>query len=137
MTTTQAQRGSATVELSCLTVVFVVVVLAIAGFGRFAQARADLDQAARDGARAASLRQAPDAAVADATSAVEAALAAQGLDCGSRRLVVDTSQLRPGGRVAVDIECDLAVQEVTLLRLPGTRTMAARFVEPIDPLIGR
>ncbi|MGH9154418.1 MAG: TadE/TadG family type IV pilus assembly protein [Acidimicrobiales bacterium] len=131
-----SQRGSVTVELSCLTVVFVVIVLALSGFGRFAQVRADLDQAARDGARAASLRAAPENASADATKAVDAALAEQGLACASRRLRVDTSELHPGGQVSVSLDCELEMAEITLLRLPGRRTMTAGFVAPIDPLIG-
>lgn len=131
-----SQRGSATVELSCLTVVFVVVVLAISGFGRFALARADLDQAVRDGARAASLRRTPEAASADAAQAVDAALTGGGLACASRQLRVDTSELRPGGQVSVSLRCELDMARVTLLRLPGARTMMASFVAPIDPLIG-
>lgn len=80
----RGEVGSVSAELACLTVVFVLLALVFAALARFAQVRADLDQAVRDAARAASLRSDPDMAVADATAALDQALANQGLGCEAR-----------------------------------------------------
>lgn len=129
------ESGSVSAELACLTVVFVVLALALAALARFAQVRADLDQAVRDAARAASLRSDPDMAVADATAALDQALAGEGLGCEHRQVDVDTAAFRPGGTVAVAVSCRVSLADLSLLALPGTKVATARFVAPIDPLI--
>lgn len=133
----RSQTGSATAELACLTVAFVLVVLTMAGLGRFAQVRASLDQAVRDAARAGSLRSSPEAATIDATAALDAALANQGIGCGERQVDVYTAELHPGGRVGVRVVCRVSLADLSLLAFPGTHRATASFVAPIDPLIGR
>lgn len=129
------ESGSVSAELACLAVVFVLLALVFAALARFAQVRADLDQAVRDAARAASLRSDPDMAVADATAALDQALANQGLGCEARQVDVDTAQFRPGGSVAVAVSCRMSLADLALVALPGTKVATARFVAPIDPLI--
>lgn len=132
----RGDSGSVTAELACLSVVFVVLALSLAGLARFAQVRADLDQAVRDAARAASLRSDPDAAVADATTALDQSLADHGLGCAHRQVDVDTAQFHPGGMVAVRVSCEVSLADLSLVAVPGTKRATARFVAPIDPLIG-
>lgn len=129
------ESASVSAELACLAVVFVLLALVFAGLARFAQVRADLDQAVRDAARAASLRSEPDMAMADATATLDQALANQGLGCEDRQVDVDTAQFRPGGSVAVAVSCRVSLADLALVALPGTKVATARFVAPIDPLI--
>ncbi len=132
---TSGDSGSVSAELACLTVVFVLLALVLAGLARFAQVRADLDQAVRDAARAASLRSDPEMAVADATAALDQALAGEGLGCENRQVDVDTTELRPGGTVAVAVSCRVSLADLALVAVPGTKVATARFVAPVDPLI--
>ena len=62
----RGETGSAAVELTLLTPLFVLFLLLVVAAGRMATARADVDGAARDAARAAS--DARDAASADRAS---------------------------------------------------------------------
>lgn len=130
------QAGTVTAELACLSVVLVVLALFLAALGRFAQVRADLDEAVRDAARAASLRADPDAAVADATAALDDALRRHALGCARHQVDVDVSDLRPGGTVAVVLRCQVSLSDLALVAVPGSKVATARFVAPIDPLIG-
>ena len=126
------ENGSAVVEMVILTPVFIVTLLFIIALGRFAEARADVDGAARDAARAASLRRDPGAAVAEGARVAEATLATRGVACARTSVDVDPGGLEPGGLVAVNVTCDVRLADLTLLGLPGSRTIESRFVAPID-----
>ncbi len=132
-----SERGSATAEAACLSVVFVVIVVVIGAFGRLALVRADVEAAARDAARAASLRSSPGAALADATATATASMAGRGLACGDQRVELEAEHFGTGGAVAVVVSCELSLAELALLRLPGATTVTSRFVEPVDPLVAR
>lgn len=126
------EHGGATVELTLLTPLLLVFLLLIVALGRFANTRADVDAAARDAARAASFARNTGSAQADAQTAAAATLREGGVDCRSMTVSVDYTNFRPGGTVAVDVSCSVDLADVSLLRLPGTKTMAARFVSVID-----
>ena len=86
----------------------------------------------RRGARAASLRQQPSSARADAVAAVHASLAGHATTCPRPAVTVDTAGLRPGGQVAVQVTCRARLSDLALLGVPGTKTFSARSVEVVD-----
>jgi Flp pilus assembly protein TadG len=129
-------RGSAAVELVLATPVLVaLMLLAIAG-GRLASTRAEVDAAARDGARAASIARSPAAAEHDGQAAAEATLADRGLSCSNLTVTIDTTAFRPDGIVAATVGCDVDLSDLTGLGLPGARTLSARFAQPVDAYRG-
>ena len=130
------QRGSAAVELVLITPVLIALMLFVVAGGRLASSRADVDAAARDSARAASIARSPATAERDANAAAEATLIDRHLSCQTMTVTIDTSQFRPGGTVATTVSCDVELADLTGLGLPGRRTLSSRFVEPVDTFRG-
>jgi len=126
------ERGSASTELALLTPLVVVMLLLMVAFGRLARGRADVDSAARDAARAASIARSMPSAQAMAEEAARATLANEGLSCRRFDVVMELAEFRPGGLVAATVRCDVKLADLTLLRLPGSKTLSARFVSVVD-----
>jgi Flp pilus assembly protein TadG len=126
------ERGSATTELVLLTPLVVGLLLMIVAFGRFAQSRSDVDEAARDAARAASIARSTTSARTAAEQAAAATLQAGGVSCRTMTVDLDLTDFRPGGNVAAHIACVTDLADVSLLRLPGSKTFSATSVSVID-----
>jgi len=124
--------GSAAVE----TVLLMPVLLVLLGFvvfvGRVGTVQQDVYSAARDASRAASIRNAPAAAIDDARDTATATLASRGLDCAPLTVTVDAGRFAPGGAVAVDVTCVISLADVSRLGVPGAKTVTARAVSVID-----
>ncbi len=129
-------RGSAAVEIVLATPVLVALMLLAVAGGRLASTRAEVDAAARDGARAASIARSPTAAERDGQAAAAATLADRGMSCSNLTVTIDTTAFRPGGIVAASVDCAVGLSDLTGLGVPGTRTLSARFAEPIDAFRG-
>lgn len=132
--TSHREAGSAAVELTLLTPLLLMFLLVVVALGRMATARADVDGAARDVARAASMARDPFAAQQSSRDVAAATLAERGVTCRSLEVTVDTSAFRAGGWVAADVTCSVDLADLALLRLPGTKAVHARFVAPVDSL---
>lgn len=128
------EAGSVAVELTLLTPLLLLFLLLVVALGRMATARADVDGAARDAARVASIAREPATAARSSRDAAAATLADRGVTCRSLDVVVDTSAFRPGGWVAAEVTCQVDLADLALLRLPGTKAVHARFVAPVDTL---
>jgi Flp pilus assembly protein TadG len=75
------ERGSATIELALLAPVLLILLLFVAFVGRLTEARAEVDAAARDAARAASLMRTGDSAETAARQAAANTLTGDGVGC--------------------------------------------------------
>lgn len=129
----RADRGSATTELTLLVPVLVMLLLLVAVVvHRGVDARIRLDDVAHQAARAASLERSPAAAVAAARSTAVDALATAGIACRDPQVALDTSALRPGGRVRANISCDVDLADAVLLGVAGSRRLSADALEPVD-----
>lgn len=128
----RTERGSATAELVLLTPLVVGMLLLIVALGRFTEARSDVDAAARDAARAASIARTGDSARVDAAEAAASTLQAGGTSCRTMTVDLDLADFRPGGNVAARIACVVDLADVSMLRLPGSKTFAATSVSVID-----
>jgi len=117
-----------TLVIPAVLLLLFLVVLA----GRVAGARIDVYGAAADAARAASMRQHPGAALADARETAEASLAGRGVTCRTLAVDVDTGAFAPGGSVAVSVRCRVALSDLSLLGVPGSVDVAGRATEIID-----
>lgn len=128
----RSERGSISVEVAVIAPAFVFLMLLVVYAGKVSEADGNVERAAAEGARAASLRQSPAAATDDARAAVEANLAAAVVPCSQLDTSVDTSMFEPGGTVTVTVRCDASMADVTLLGVPGTRSFTATSTEVID-----
>jgi len=131
-----SERGSVSVEVAVIAPAFVFLMLLVVFAGKVSEADGNVERAAAEGARAASLRQHPGNAATDARSTVEANLATAGVSCSTLEAIVDTSDFEPGGTVTVTVECTASMADVTLLGVPGTRTYTATATEVIDTYRG-
>jgi Flp pilus assembly protein TadG len=130
------ERGSATAELVLVTPLLILFVLFIVGLGRLAHARALVNDAAAQAARAATLQYlSPGQATAAAQQTAAAALASAGLACASQSTSVDTGQDHPGGTITVTLTCQVNLSNVTAAGFPDSTTLRASFTSPIDTYV--
>ena len=130
------ERGAATTELALVPPALIAMLLFVALGGRLVLASGDVEGASRDAARAASIERSAGAAEDAASSAAAATLAQRGITCQRLDVNVDTADFRPGGTVTTDVTCNVSLASLSLLRVPGTRTVEASATETIDVFRG-
>lgn len=111
-------------------VLFLMTLLVVAG-GRYVAAKSDVDAAARDAARAASMERTADDARAAARRVAELG-AGSGSECRVEHI---DPQFRPGnegGHVTVRLRCEVSHSGLGLIGLHGTYTMRAESRAPLD-----
>lgn len=126
------ERGTVAVEMAVIAPALLFLMLLVVFAGKVSEADGNVERAAADAARAASLRQQPADATDDARSTAAADLAAAGVPCIGLTTAVDTSDFTPGGTVTVTVRCDASMADVALLGVPGRRVFTATAVEVID-----
>ena len=126
------EDGAAAVEAVLIVPVLIVLLLFVVFVGRLSTVTQDVYAAARDAARAASLRGSPDVATADARSTAADTLAARGLSCSNMAVAVDMSRFQPGGAVGVEVTCTVSLSDVSRLGVPGSKRVSASSVSVID-----
>jgi len=130
------ERGSAAAELVLVTPFLVLLLLFAVAAGRLVTARLDVDSAAQQAARAASLARTPQAASAQAQQVAQAALAGQSVTCDPAVITPDTGDFTPGGEVTVTVTCTVRLSDLSLLHIPGSETITSTFTAPIDTYRG-
>ena len=130
------ERGSAALEITLITPLLVLILLFVVGLGRLAQARGEVDGAARDAARAASIARTPGGAQTDAQSAAAATLADRSITCANLDVAVDTTQFRPGGNVIVDVKCTVKLSDLVGVGFGSDRDLHGHAISVIDTYRG-
>lgn len=130
------ERGSAATELTLITPLLLLILLLVVAMGRVTLAREEVIGAARDAARAASMQSSASGAAATAQTTASNSLQTGHVSCQQSTVNADTSAFRPGGWVAVEVTCHANLTSLSLLHLPGSKAVHARFVEPIDTFRG-
>jgi Flp pilus assembly protein TadG len=126
-----------------VTLEFVVVapaLLALLGLlvmaGRVAIASNSVESAADEAARSASISRTATGARAAAADGARRALAEQGLQCSSVQVDVDTGGFGvPVGlpaQVRATVTCVVRLSDLALPGFPGSRTVSATAVSPLD-----
>jgi len=128
--------GSVTTETVIVTPIAVVLLCLIAFVGRTASAHGQVDDAARDAARSASLERDAGSALAAAQRTAATSLAGNGTACAASDVSVDTAAFAPGGYVTVTVRCDVALSDLGLLGISGTRTVTSTRVSVVDQYRG-
>ena len=129
------ERGSAT-EFAMVTPVLLAMLLLLVYAARVNRTQAEVDGAARDAARAASIERDAGAAGAAAQDTAAANLADAGVNCTSFNVVADTAAFGPDGSVRVEVSCTVGLSDLSLLAVPASRTLRSSFTAPIDRLRG-
>ena len=122
--------GSSIVEMVLIAPLLLLVLLFVVLVGRLAMAGIDVNTAAHAASRAASIATNPGQA--QAAGQRTAATIPAGAACKRRDVKVDTAAFKPGGIVRVTLSCHISLEDITGL-LPGTQTLTASSVSPVDP----
>jgi len=137
----RTDAGSATVELVLAAPVLVVFLLFMVFAGRIVVAMGEVEAAARDAARAASLSRSAQAGHLAAERAAAADLFGNRLvACEHIAVDIDTTGFQPrqtaAGVVAVNVRCQIRVSDLTLLGLRGSHVVERRATAPVDAFRG-
>ena len=132
------ERGSMALELVLLAPVIVLVVWLFGIYAlRLAVANGDIEAAARDAARSASIaRSAATARQAAAASAATTSLAASGRVCSSVQVAVSTADFQAGGTVTVTVTCAIPRNDLSPLGPGGVKDVQQTYTAPVDPYRG-
>jgi Flp pilus assembly protein TadG len=132
----RSQRGSMAVEMVLLIPAFVLLMLFLVGVGRVVEAQGQVDGAARDGARAASIQR--DRALVG--SAVDQAANQDLSPQAGKNMCPDgmTAGWLPNADPATNVRVTVACQ-INLAVVPGLGTMniAGQAVAPLDAYMQR
>jgi Flp pilus assembly protein TadG len=126
------ERGAVSTELAVLTPLVIALVLFVVYAGRVVETEADVSHAAYEAARAATITDSPRAAHAAATETAAANIATGTVACRTLDVDVDTAAFTPGGHVSVTVTCQAAFSDLSLLAVPGSRTVTATAHSVID-----
>ena len=124
-------RGSVTVELVTITPVLILMFWFLVYCGRLSDTRLQIEDAAHQAARAATLDRSRPVAAADARAAAVSALSDAGITCQDLS-VATYGTLQAGSTVRVDLSCTVGLNDLALLQVPGTTTLTAEFASPVD-----
>ena len=129
------ERGSTTLELVVWAPGLLLLIGLLTVAGRVNSANAAVEQAAVDAARtASSARTAAAAGLAQAGAG--RTLAAQGLQCTTTTVALDTSGFAtPPGRsatVTATVTCPVRLSDLSIPGLPGTRTVSHTATSSLD-----
>jgi Flp pilus assembly protein TadG len=107
--------------------------LVIVFLGRGVDSRATVQSAAESAAQAAAQERTIVGARA-AAEQVGAAMLVDPTSCAAPRVVVDTSNFRPGGQVAVTVSCTVSTDGLESINPPTPGPTSATAFATIDPL---
>lgn len=124
-------RGSGAIELVVVAPIFILIVLAIVGLGRWTYAGQKVEQAAAAGARAVVMATSPGQATEKGRAAVEASLGSAGMSCVSHTVDVD-ADWATGGQVTVTVECRVDLSDAVMVGLPGSSLVSATVTAPLE-----
>ena len=126
------RRGVLSLEFALVVVGVLGALMLLGAAWRLGQTRGEMRDVAAEAARAASLRQHPLLAAEAAERTARETLGRHRIRCSEFNVAADVSALHPGGSVAVEIRCVSRLEDLTLLRMPGSVSLRASAVEVVD-----
>ena len=133
------QAGTTTLELVALVPLLAALMLFVVFCGRVTVTRLNVQQAARDATRAASIAITRDAAAAALEASLTENLGSRARYC--THLPVDYGAIATDSGVGGDwdsgvielrLTCAIPTDDLGLLGLAGTKTFTAKAIEPVD-----
>lgn len=129
----QPERGSLAVELAVVAPALLALVALILSYGRFGEVTSLLEQAARDGARAATQARSADDAQQRVSNVTEAATATAPQSCRDTAVGKLVGGFEAGENVTVEVRCTVSFSDLGAWGTPGDTTVVRRFASPLDP----
>jgi len=126
------ESGSVATELVLLTPLLLLMLLFVVALGRTVSARMEVDGAAAQAARAASIARDPATATAMAQQAVTTALGSDHVTCANLTVTTDTADFEPGRQVAVTVACTVDLADLVGLRLPASQSLSSTSTSVTD-----
>ena len=126
------EAGAVATELVLLTPLLILMLLFVVALGRTVSARLEVDGAAAQAARAASIARDPATATAMAQQTATTALGADHVTCGNLTVSTDTADFVPGGQVTVTVTCTVDLADLVGLRLPVSQALSSTSTSVID-----
>ncbi|MEV6236757.1 TadE/TadG family type IV pilus assembly protein [Lentzea sp. NPDC051838] len=126
------ERGSAAAELALGAPVLVLLLLFVVLCGRLATTQIQVNDAAHQAVRAATLTRTPAQATSSARETAAAALAAASVTCRSLAVSIDSAGFRPGSTVTATISCTIDLRDLSGLGVPASRTFSCSFSSVVD-----
>ena len=120
--------GSMAVEVVILVPALLMVMLLVVAFGRYVTAEGDVQAAAREAVRAATLERDEASARAAAQRAADAVLPPT-LAC---RPVVLSGAFASGGTLSVEVSCDVSWADLGMIGLSGVASVSGESAAPLD-----
>ncbi len=120
--------GSMAVEIVVLVPVLVMIMVLVVAFGRYVNAEGDVEALAREAVRAATLERDETSARA-AAQAAATAMVPDTITCAPVQV---TGDFTPGGRVSVEVTCQVPWANLGLIGLNGSGTVTATSAAPLD-----
>jgi len=133
---TGTDAGNAPLELVILAPVVVFLIGFVIAAGRTSIAQGSVAAAAREAARQASIALSATVARQVALSTARAALYGDGLRCDPIVTVNLAGFAVPAGRpaqVRATVTCTVRLSDLLVPGVPGSRTLRATFISPLDP----
>lgn len=135
MTRPERQRGSLSLELVFVAPGLIVLLLFVSVGGKILAAKGQVQGAARDAARAASLSR--NDANGDAEAAARQTLNGK-LKCQNSKIVsLPNGTPSAGDPVTAIATCTVSVATLGLPGFPGEKTLSVAVVSPVDSYVGR
>lgn len=138
----RADDGNAPLELVLVAPLILMMIGLVIAAGRVSTAQSAVNAAAREAARQASVAGSQAAAQQAAVVGATSALAADGLQCQPVVKLLNLSQAfnSPIGtpvNVRARVTCDVQLSDLLVPGVPGSITLKAVFVSPLDPYRSR
>jgi TadE-like protein len=138
----RSDRGNAPLELVLIAPLILIMIGLVIAAGRVSTAQSAVNAAAREAARQASVAASEATAQQAAMTGATSALAADGLQCQPIVRLLNLSQAfnSPIGEpvdIRVRVTCDVQLSDLTVPGVPGSITLNAVFVSPLDPYRSR
>ena len=128
----RGDRGSLAIELVILTPILVLFMAVLVALGRIVEAQGQVDGAARDAARAASIAQNSGTALSDAQTAADGDLIGASKCADTPNVTFGSgSALAPGGVVNVIVTCRVGLPALSFIGFQ-TKTITGHASAPID-----
>jgi Flp pilus assembly protein TadG len=133
---THRQRGSVTLELAILGPALLALLALVIAAGRITTTGGAIEAAARDAARQASIARDPATAETSARAAATDTLSQQNLHCAALTVRVDTTgfatPIGTPAQVTARVTCVVALADLAVPGMPGSKTLRAQFASPLD-----
>lgn len=127
-----ADRGAVALETAFLVPVLLILLGVIIAAGRLTMAGNSVDAAAKAAAREASITRSTTDRETRARDAALASLRQSGLNCTSVNVELSFTPPGKNARVTATVSCTVNLSDAAVPGLPGTRTMRATVISPVD-----